>query len=592
MVRIPEAQRRAFESGIVRPQGDVNLGRISAAAAPYEALSQVSQSINKTLQVKQEQQLVADGTEFNSRLNIQFQDAYNQLTKREDIIKNPSLIRDEIPKISQGLLESQEFLDQPPEVQALGRKTLASLNGKFGLHGLQYENEQMFKNTLLAIDKTQNNFDLEALTTDTNIDEMMQRYSASIVANVKSGALTEQQGEAQLKAGASSILLNRMQRFLNEDDLSSAQLLLNDKGNQEILGADALTKANQQVERRRVAKIEQAAKIEKLRLTDPWSFVQKVDSSVIPQVDFANPKVAPAQLSERIEFIKEKNAQYNIRLPILTDQETTGIIGIYKQLPPIQAAASLKELTSTLPDEQQGLISDAIFRKDKPLGIAISVADTSPATAHALLNGADVLNKKLVNMPSESDIRAEVNKQIADVAIDPEFRESVQQAVKNMYADGIYKDNNTTGAFDIVRINENLKELLGAKIEVNGKNTLSFRNDAGQFLDENDFIDLYRDLTPGVIEAIQGDLPRYADGTPVDEDDLRENAQLIPVGDGQYKLSFYDQFLSDKDSKEFVLDLKEIQTKLRRYGIDSIHPEQSLLDRTIKSLLNQVPGVD
>ena len=594
MAKIPEATRRQFVSGVIRPQGGVNLGAIDAAGAGARAVVQGANTVAQVLRQKQARQEVAEGSEFNSRADIQYHDAFNQLSRREDIIKNPSLIRDEIPKIGAELMKSEQFLSQPPETQNLMRKNITRLNTQFGIRGLEYENKQTFENTNIAMNRTLDNFDLEALTTDEPMDNMLQRYTATVAANVKSGALTEQQGELQTRAGAASITENRVQQLINNDELDEANAMLGQEATQDILGADGLQRAQAKVASRVETRLKQAAKIEKARLSDPWGFINMVDTDPVPQIAFqGDAKQAANSLDDRVNFVKAKNAQYATDLPLLTDTETQGFIQLYQRLPPNEGAKTLNDFTKTLPDDQQGLIADAIFQKNKPMGIAVSVADGAPDVTRGLLNGADVIAKKLIKMPSDFDIKAQVNKEIGSVIVDPQMMAALQEGVRNLYADSIHADNDNSGSKDDTIIKKALDSLVGPQFELNGSATIGFRKDDGKLTDEDEFTSLYRDLTLGVIEEIQGDVPRYADGTPVDIDDLREQGELVVAKEGQYMIKFSDAFLVDGSGtkRPFVLDMKDISTKLRRFGISQIHPEGTFMDNVFKSMIGAIPGV-
>lgn len=249
MARIPQAQRQIFNTTIVGPvaqPGVTNIGAISAAAAGGEAIARVADTLRQVLVRQRQRELVAQGAEFSSQLNLQFHDQFKAITAREDVQRNPALARDEIDSFGDSILSSESFRNQPSEIQNFGRRQIASLKQKFGIQARNFEHDQSFKNTVTALNNTQNNFEVQALTTDTDIDDLANRFTAAITASVKSGALTLNKGEEVIRKGVRSITLNRANRLINSGDLNGAELFISNPDVQENLGAkniNALQKA-------------------------------------------------------------------------------------------------------------------------------------------------------------------------------------------------------------------------------------------------------------------------------------------------------------------------------------------------------------
>lgn len=573
MARIPEAQRRTFASGIVRPTGGVDLGAIGRAAAPFQSLSRNLQTVQNVLVQKREQQLVAESAEFNSRMSLQFQEQFTNSLKSRQLQSNPTLARGEVNRIAAELTSSPEFTQQPLLVQNLARRNIARLRQSFGSKAINFENEQTFRNTVTALNKTQSNFEVEALTTDTDLNELLKRYTATVAGSTKSGALTLAQGEKQVTSASKAIVSNRVQRLINEKDLDGARTLINDPTIQEHLGADGIQRAINTIERKEQLALNRAVKLQKLKGTNPWKFIANVDSEEIPPLDLSNPSNLPDTLDDRIDYVNRKKEEHGILdLPVLTDQEQEVLLKTFDNVSPDNGSQIMNQLTANLTDEGQDLISEQIFKKRPTLGVAIAVADEDPNLSQALLNGEKVRKQKLIQMPSDNDLIAEVNDRIGQAIQQPGLRNAAHEAVRSIYADQVFRDNDNSGVIQSDIVEQALDRLFGPVIEINDAEVIGFRKVDGQFIDEDEFEDLFEDLSEGQLRSSLGDVPRDVAGEPLPLGDLKDEANLVVIGNGQYIIQLFTEFAVDKDGQPYILDMKKLSDE--REGILDIIEER------------------
>ena len=557
MARIPQAQRRIFNTTIVNVD-PTNPAAIGAAAAAGQAVSQVAGAVSNQLRIVQERELAAQSAEFNSRMNLQFSDQFNNAIRSPQLQRNPSMARSEVNRISDSIINSDDFKSQPQRVQSFGRRELAKLRRQFGVQAINFENEQSFNNTVTSLNNTQNNFEIQALTTDADLNDMLLRNTAAVSASAKSGALTLNQAEQQINAASRSIVLNRAQRFINQGDLAGAQAFIADENIQEHLGADGIQRMQERIARKQQLGASLAAKSQKLRSTNPWQFVQQRDREDIPAINLGQPRNLADQIDDRLEYIGRKNEQYGVDLPVLTDQEKDSLIDTFEGLNARQSAALMNNIAGSLPDNQQDLIAQQIF-KDKPsMGVAIAIADDDPLLAQSLMNGARVKKDKLIKLPTDTDIISVTNEELGEAVQQPDWRKSMQEAVKSIYADRVFTENDNSGIIQSDIVEEAVERLVGPVINVNGKDVVGFRKSEGVFLTEDEFDDFFDDLTEQQIINALGDMPRDILGNRLPLDDIKDRATLLTVGNGQYVIQLFDEWAVRRNGERYIFDLRRI----------------------------------
>ena len=564
MPRITQAQRQIFNTQI---QG-ANLAAIGQAQAGLAGAQRATAAVFDTLAKSREQELTAQSAEFNSGLNLQFHERFNNVIRSQNVQRNPSLARSEVSRIAQSLITSNEFKNQPQLVQGLARRNIARLQQSFNARAINFENEQSFRNTVTALNKTQSNFELQALTTDTDINQLLQNYTATVTASAKSGALTINQAEAQIQEAASSIVANRAQQFINNNEIDAAKEFIADKAIQEHLGARGLQSIQSAISRRETLNRNKQSKLNRLRSTNPWKLVQQIDTEPVPEIDLTNTQQLAENLDERLAYIQRKNRQYGIDLPLLSDLEKDSFIGVLDRTSAQGAAAVLNQAMSNIPDAQQDLLAQQIFEDEPAMGVAISVADDDAKLAQSLLNGRDVIKKKLIRLPSELDINEAVNQQLAGAVQQPGFRNAIQQAVRSAYADRVFTDNDNSGLIQPDVLKQQMDRLIGPLIQVNGVNIVGFRKQDGKFINQQEFDDLYNSITSEKLSSSLGDVPRDLRGNALPIDDVLKNAELIVIGNGQYVLNLFDEFAVNRRGEPYILDMRKLSLA-RRAGVES-----------------------
>ena len=250
MARIPQAQRRIFNTTItnVDPTSPAAIG---AAAAAGQAVAQVASTVGNQLRIQRERELTVQAAEFNSRFTLQAHQQAQSIFSREDVQRNPSLATQEVGKITQGMLQSDEFNSQPQRVQQAIRIKAASLNQQLGQRALKFQNDQTFNNTVNSFNKTLGNFELQALDGSVPLSDILKSNAALHAAAVKGGSMPLAKAEASLMKSNQSITMFSFNRLIANKDFDGAQDFIDDEDTRELLGSKNVLKAQNTINEKR-----------------------------------------------------------------------------------------------------------------------------------------------------------------------------------------------------------------------------------------------------------------------------------------------------------------------------------------------------
>lgn len=569
MAKIPEAYRQSFGGGIVRPSGGADFAAIAEAGAPF---NMAANALDKLGAIKSREDTVK-AAEYNSQVNLDFNRQFDAALKSPEVQQNPELAFEAIPNIAKSIQGSESFQSQPKAVQSAVRQSMASLQTQLGHKALEYQNTQLFQNTITGLNNIQGNYELMALETNADLDTILQDYTASVAAATKSGAMTLNEAEAQVKAGAGAITAYRAEQYISNKDLAGALKFVNDEDNQSLLGAKRVEALNQRIENKRASLVAQQEKLEKLKQTDFIKFLEITDSESLPPINFAENSTLGDALDNRAEFLDRKKQQYNVQtnIPVLTNTERTQMVNLFESTNPRTAAIQLYGMVSKLSEPQQSLLAQSFLSQKSTenhpeFAAAISLANEDPSTSQAILTGAQALKNKVVRMPSESEFITEITEELDGAIMQPQYQKLINESIRAVYASSVYGDEGQQKSSEISGslVGESVKKIVGTPVSVNGKTTLSFRGENGEFLDKGDFRDAFEDIDENMLNEFGG-LPRFENGDVVPLDEIKDEASLVVAGNGQYFLQFQlGEYLVNEDGSPYILDLKGIydeQTK-------------------------------
>lgn len=299
-------------------------------------------------------------------------------------------------------------------------------------------------------------------------------------------------------------------------------------------------------------------KAQKLRIQNPWEFIDQFEEAEPPSLDTNNVDNIAKSLQERIDYVDNKNQQYQIDLPVLSPLETEGFINNIEKANPNEAAIYLRDFANNITDEQKDILSQHIFKQNKTLGIALTLADEDSKLASDIISGNKTLKNKTIVVPSENELKETFLSKYGKAITQEEFRNAAIEGVRALYANKALITNATSYQSNITQ--EVAERLFGKVITINDSDIVGFRKNNGQFIDEDEFEDLFDGLNYNRIKSFHNDFPRITTGEELDIEDIKE-AGLVVVGDGLYTINLYNEFAVDKDGNPFILNLKGMYNK-------------------------------
>lgn len=552
MPKIPEFTRSVFAS-------QQQPGRIGAIQGQFNAAAQTAAIISQVSLNNQKQRDVEQTANFNNLAQQSVAESQIALQQDPEVQKNPQLFKEKISNVFQTIKNDPSYVSLSSNAKEAADIRLESLNTNVNIKALDYEVRQNASNAINTVREGQDINNLAALTTDDPIETIAEIQANSIRGFVSSGSINVNDGEELLDDSIRSIYTQRAQKLINEDNLEEARIFADE--NKEELGVNGFQKVQDTIKSKEKLKKDQAVKLEKTRLSDPWTYINQIDKEEIPSIRFDDVGSVSDDLDDRISFINQKNKQYGTNLPILTELETQAFTQALENQDPKESANLLHNIATNITDEQQSLLAESIFEDKPSLGVAISIADEDPQTSSSIIAGNRAMKNKIVTMPSESNMRNEFLNEVGKAIQQPQFREASLNAVRAIYANKAVENNINDTTVDPDLLDKSILEVFGETIDINDSQVIGFRKKDGRFIPEDDFQDLFENLDKKQIaSAHSGDLPRVANGDELDLDDIKE-ADLVVVGDGLYTINLFNEFAVDKNGNPFVLNLKKIHNK-------------------------------
>lgn len=273
MPKIPQAQRQFFAS-------TVDAGAVSAAAAPFQAVAQGVETVAQVSSQVHERALQTQASSVNSNLELEIDGAFENIKKDQSVQNNPALAKEKLGESLEQLRNTSQFQDLPAPVRTAAETKLLNLQNKYTGKANAFEIKQNFDNTTRALDETQNNFELQALTTDKSLDDIKLDYTIAIKAATDAGTFTINQGAEQLEDAFEKFAQNKARRLLNSGDVEATRAFLAQEDVQEDLGADLLQKISDQVDKE---------ELKQLKADEITLEAQRLDDLIQNAIDFDSP---------------------------------------------------------------------------------------------------------------------------------------------------------------------------------------------------------------------------------------------------------------------------------------------------------------
>ena len=548
MGSIPEFKRSPIRSSVIAS----NIGQAGQVAKAVAGLGGVLVS------VAQAQQRVQDQSYVTSK-SIELEDGgagvFNQW--QQDNQNDPL---GKIPDLQSSLSDfKQTLLEDAPSDSA--RVTMDRVFGSFakrlGRNASRWENKQLIQNAGAAAEDSINRIKISAFRNPSQavLDASILKIDA-VTAPLIEITDAKIHREANLR-GKRQVVLSSFDGMVSNNDLKIATALINSRKYDEILGVEGVQKINDSIARRERTLKNLRKKTVQDKFKNPWKFLDEAGESIDDQpLDFTTN--ITNSFEKRLAFRNEMEAKHQMKVPLFREEEINQFMFNFEKGNIQVQTALLSNLSTNLPDDTFDDFAQEVFKKNAAIGVALSLADQDPQTSKDLIAGSKIIKSGTFPIPSK-DIKATINAELEGAIQQQEVRAQLMDSILALYAQTAFSQNEDPEVDLEDRTKSVMNRILGPIVEINGAKTLSFRDDEGNFLDEDEFEDFFEDLTTEKIQKTHGDVPRDVNKNPIVPDDLEDLARLEPIGDGIYliKMNFngVEEFALDKNVQPFELNL-------------------------------------
>jgi len=550
MGRIPE-YREAPARSTLQTQ------RINIAGSTARAAGKFAETIGEVVQKKQDIQ-------ENNYINLKSLEMEN---KAKSLFEEHQKANSANPNNTYGAykeklsLELNALMDDAPNGRAKSRLSQSSVMLQESMRGHvdNWESEQIVRNTGEAAEEGLNIVKTEALRLkDPRALEALKKKGQPFIGNLD-GVARADLVEKTKKDFNQSLAVNSFTGLILEGNIEAAEKLLESKQYDEDLGAGGVEKIKKEILREKASRKTKKENLERLKYSDSWKYLQKIgDIAGYTPLDMSDPESLPQKFEQRAKYIEGVEKRHKFaEIPMMPKEEqlmfmqylTTGSIE--------EKHERLQAIEQSLTGDQYQRFTKQIFSKSKELGMAMAYAIDDPELSKDIISGHRIMKSKTVDA-DEATLKSSFSTALKESIPDVETKDSLYQAVKAYAVSKAHERGSSV--VDSEDIEKGIERLTGPLVEINGRNTLSFRSGGKIFTDLEDF---YEDeITKEEIEIMHKDLPRDSTGSFIDIDDIKDDYSLELRGDGVYALKDPSgDHAADKNGDVFLLDIKSIYEK-------------------------------
>lgn len=560
MAKIRLLERQSFGGG--------SSAAISVAGAGArqvgQTLSEVGQQISD---FGAEQSRINDNNYFNEKTvewQMQAKDTFNGWKKDNE--SNP---------VGQGegldeklnLLGDDLFKDAPSKrAKELVGNFVSQERVRYQGYGSNWSESQNTANVVIKTESAAKGLNLVAFNNEDplQINAYLSQVENTVAAN--SEILPVDVLVKQADTMKTGVITASVRGALDRDDMEGASELLANEDYQEILGVDGIQKLQNEIDKKVAFEEKRAVRLNNMKTSKPWDYIAEVGGNDnLQPFDFSKPSES---FRKREQGVSDANEQHNIDLPFLSDSEVDAFSKTFQDNTPEIQVGLLQTIDMSADPDLYDDIAAQLFPKNPSAAAAMSISIDSPRTAQAILKGQQLINTKSAPVPKETAFNQVYFDKISNSIEDPQLRSFARDAVKALYVQMAFESGtvgeggvvaSTVSDVDTTLFDDAYMQVMGDTVNINDKQSLTFRTTTGEVLSGDDFEDLFDDMTESDIVKSSVSMPMFG-GDHSDLDTIKEYTQPITVGDGQYylRMKTSNEYLTDIDGEPYILDMKEL----------------------------------
>lgn len=466
-----------------------------------------------------------------------------------------------------GGLKRQDSKDAMTRMMSNQRFSQLESIEKFKAQQLQ---ENILNDNLTAID-TIKDISIDDASLSSALDSLKQVDTLKISNTTSLGGKNATRMHLQQQKDVAGAYIDS--NLANQNIGQVKELLKNDRFKQ-ALGPGGIKSARDKIRAYEKAQEQRSLKINKMKKDNPWKFLKATgETKDLVLLDFKD----ASTFIKRQQYMSEMEQKHDLDMSDIpaSPEEVEGLKAFVLDSTAKNVQETLEKIDMGIDDEFLKDFGAQIFPKEPELGGALGLFDEDPDTAGKMFAGFKrrasgtleisnsnldtVIDDKLKNVIDNDTTRGLLKRSIGAVAIENVY--SKGESLKDDVSDSSEVQDAVDSVLGPIMKSSKLSFLgIGPQFKTDNSGILSFRGVNGEFLNEDEFTDVFSELTP---ENMKQNLTRYpvANGKVVDVAQFSDRFTLRTVGDGNYQLTLDDgSILFDQVNKPFILNLKEFYT--------------------------------
>ncbi len=258
---------------------------------------------------------------------------------------------------------------------------------------------------------------------------------------------------------------------------------------------------------------------------------------------------------ESINTIRAKTGEYG---SIMSPQEIDSMKDDIANLPADGAAAALSVFEG-LDQETIAEIADEFEKKGQPI-IAAAMSSEDPNTRLQIIRGS-----RIEPIYKAEDMKATMSEMLNKLMIDPASQNKIAPAVEAYYKAQSFDEKETDETVDEDRLKKALQKVIAPIVDIGGQELFAFRDDKGQFVDEDMAYSVFNAIDAGTLERLAGRVVTDAKFHSITDNDL-DSLTYVTVDDNKYQILLNGGYIPDPKSEKLdplIIDAKDLMADFK-----------------------------
>lgn len=566
-----------------RPQAVPSHNRHNVAAAAFKGVGEILGVVYKRMQQVEATNVQSQLADFESKKRIELKAAYQTAAipdGEEGALEDPDhpfkwadsfreKMDQDFEKMSDGI--------HTPYARDIFERRKAKLNASFQLKLAQMGENIAATKAKLKFQKAIDGHVMSAMNDPQDFEDIKATFEEDLDIYAENGLLNGIDKELAKRQFLPKIAISALGSRVR-DPKTRDQVKKELKANQwdEYINADDKVRMLDLIKRHEDSEQADSSKLDGYRRFDFHKFLTETGQAP-PPADvrvLTQGKKGAEFLIDRIDFMDAKQKKYDTAdTRYFSKNEIKEFSMRLNDMPAKEQAIRFHTLAKNLAKHPKALFEfgEAMQEEFPSLGMALGMADERPDLVQKQLHG-----RKLIQEKGLDDVGLKASQKIYDTLLPPHVLTQTESGAKLRATSraGFFEyltaraadESKPISALGTEDIEKYFHEYMGPIPEINGRKTLSFLNEKGEWVSPGRIEDIIDHMTPEQIKATHGELPMVNKSDFENIQYARKRIELVPAGDGLYMVIKDGEFpWKKKDGDVFLLDVRELDRTMDKF---------------------------